>query len=67
MLNLLTKKNKIESEWLKVSELKAGMRIAVPKDWVLGMHLDGMLADASSARRDAQNPHDDVEILWDDI
>ena len=67
MLNLLTKKNKIESEWLKVSELKAGMRIAVPKDWVLGMHLDGMLADASSARRDAQLRDEDGEIFWDEI
>ena len=43
MFKFLTKKNTIDGNWLKVSDLKVGMQIAVPKEGILDAHNAGAI------------------------
>lgn len=58
MFKFLTKKNTIDGNWLKVSDLKVGMQIAVPKDGVLDAHNAGQINSREWMGDD---------VLWDEI
>ena len=49
----------MRSEWQKVSQLKVGQQIAVPKDDVLDMHNRGLINRRENKEED--------DILWDEI
>ncbi|MEX2013424.1 MAG: hypothetical protein WD897_00715 [Parcubacteria group bacterium] len=57
----LFKKNKIDGEWRRVSELSPGMLIAVPKRDVLERHSAGIARSSDSLA------HDDDDVYWDEI
>src|SRR3989338_3548605 len=60
MLGFFSKKNKeVKGEWLKVSELKVGQQIAVPKEGILNSHNAGLINSREWLGED--------DILWDEI
>src|SRR3989344_1353068 len=59
MFKFLTKKNNIDGEWRKVSELSVGMEMAVPKNGVLEAHENGAI---NSREWIGEN-----DVLWDEI
>jgi len=65
MLGFLTKKNKEQGDWLKVSELELGMEIAVPRGEVFSDHF------AREATLNCANDNvlteGEGDVLWDEI
>lgn len=66
MFKFLRKNNTIDGNWLKVSDLKVGMQIAVPREGVLEMHQNGQIGNGDIGRTQGQSQDGD-DVLWDEI